>query len=57
MKDFLFGWISKPAYLRTLLDELIGSIEILLIAFLIVFIYAIIRCTIDDIKERKRKDG
>lgn len=44
MIDLLFGWLTKPNYLMTGFDRVIGFIELLIV----VFVLAIIHVILDD---------
>ena len=50
MKDLLFGWIFKNKFEITLLEEIIGAIEIIIIIFIIFGIIELIKFIIDKIK-------
>ena len=50
MKDLLFGWIFKNKFEITLLEEIIGAIEIIIIIFIIFGIIGLIKFIIDKIK-------
>lgn len=43
MKDLLFGWFLKPEIQQTPLDELIGTIEIIIVFVLLFLIYSYIK--------------
>jgi hypothetical protein len=49
MKELLFGWLLKPYYKITGLDEIIMLIEF----GIIIFIGSIIYFTIQDLKEKR----
>lgn len=53
MKELLFGWLTKPRYSLTFLEELAGALEIMLIACVILFIIACIKALVDIIKNSK----
>lgn len=50
MINFLFGWINRPIMYRTSLDEIISSIE-----FVILIVIIIIICTVISIIKDKWK--
>ena len=60
MKDFLFGWLTKPEILQTPLDDIMYTIEILILIFVIIPIGIKIMEKIEDFfdkgKERKWKN-
>ena len=59
MKEFLFGWLIKPDILQTPLDDIVCTIEILILIFVIIPIGIEIMGKIEDFfdkgKERKMK--
>jgi hypothetical protein len=54
--DILFGWITKPQYLLTALDEMMCIIEIVIVFPTIIVMILHILETIGEWRERKNKD-
>lgn len=55
MKEFLFGWLTKPEILHTPLDEVMYVIEILILIFVIIPIGIEIITKIEDFFQKGNK--
>lgn len=52
MKELLLGWIVKPKYLITQVDNIIGTCEIIIVCLAIWGLYKLV----NFIKNKKRRD-
>lgn len=43
MKELLFGWLTKPRYMITGVDEFVGLIETLIVLVIVFFIVIFIK--------------
>lgn len=53
--DLLFGWLHKPNYLLTPIDEFIILVEVVLLFILIIVVYAFVSVIVDSIKEKRKR--
>lgn len=51
MLNFFFGWITKPAYMKTTLDEIAPIIEFAILFIIIMIIASVV----GEIKNKKRR--
>jgi len=57
MVDFLFGWILKPTYQLTFIDNVMAIAEIFLVMFLICVGMAVYYDIKEKIKRRKKDEN
>lgn len=54
MKKILFGWLTKSHYKITGIDNIIATIELIILLIIIVIVYTFIKEIKDKIKNKKR---